>query len=51
MDNGYYLKNKYMSHQKSSDYQETIIQYNVFFSYKMGVLNEKMCKKKSSNQF
>ena len=34
-----------MFHQKSSDYKETIVQYNLGFSSKMGVLNEKRCKK------
>ena len=33
-----------MFHQKSSDYKETIVQYNLGFSSKMGVLNEKRCK-------
>ena len=37
MDNGYYLKNKYTSHQN----KETI---DLVFSSKMGVLNEKRCK-------
>ena len=46
-----------MAHQKSSDYKETAVQYYLVedksqeevciyeFSYKMGVLNEKRCKK------
>ena len=32
-----------MPHQKSSDYKETAVIYE--FSYKMGVLNEKRCKR------
>jgi hypothetical protein len=45
-----------MPHQKSSDYKETAVQYYLVedktqeetiyeLSYKMGVLNEKRCKK------
>ena len=48
MDNGYYLKNKYISHQKNCDYKETNVQYNLVFSSKMGILNEKRCKIKKN---